>query len=55
MNVKIVSQVESKSLKNDLPELKVGDTVRLGLKVTDRKVERVQNFEGILILELERH
>jgi large subunit ribosomal protein L19 len=49
MNVKVVSKIEEPKLKTDLPELKVGDTVRLGLKVVDKKVERVQNFEGILI------
>lgn len=49
MNVKIISQVEEKSLKADLPELRIGDTVRLGFKVIDRKDVRIQNFEGILI------
>ncbi len=49
MNVKVISQVEEKSLKSDLPALKVGDTVRLGLKVVDKKEVRIQNFEGILI------
>ncbi len=49
MNVKIVSQVEAKSLKNEIPELRVGDTVKLGFKVIDRKDVRIQNFEGIII------
>ena len=50
MNVKIVSQVEEKSLKTELPAFNVGDTLRLGLKVSDKKEgERIQNFEGILI------
>jgi len=52
MNVKIISQVEEKSLKQDIPEFKVGDTLKLGLKVTDKKEgERIQFFEGILIRE----
>lgn len=49
MNVKVISQVEEASLKTDLPELKIGDTIRLGLKVVDKKDTRIQNFEGILI------
>lgn len=50
MNVKVISKVEEPKLKKDLPNFKVGDTLRLGLKVTDRKNEqRIQYFEGILI------
>lgn len=50
MNVKIVSQVEEKKLKQDIPEFQVGDTLRIGLKVSDKKdTERTQFFEGILI------
>lgn len=49
MNVKVVSQVEEKSLKTELPSFKVGDTLRLGLKVIDKKEQRIQFFEGILI------
>lgn len=49
MNVKVISKVEESGLKSELPELRIGDTIKLGLKVIDKKVERVQNFEGILI------
>lgn len=50
MNVKVISKVEEPKLKKDIPDFKVGDTLRLGLKVTDRKnEERIQYFEGILI------
>jgi large subunit ribosomal protein L19 len=50
MNVKIISKVEESKLKTDLPEIQIGDTLRLGLKVSDKKEgERIQNFDGILI------
>lgn len=49
MNVKVISKVEESGLKSELPALRIGDTIKLGLKVVDKKVERVQNFEGILI------
>ncbi len=50
MNVKVISQVEQKYIKKDIPAFKVGDTVRLGLKVADAKAgERIQYFEGIVI------
>jgi large subunit ribosomal protein L19 len=52
MNTKIVAQVEDAKLKTDLPEFRVGDTLKLGLKVEDAKQgQRVQFFEGILIRE----
>lgn len=50
MNTKIVAQVEEAHVKTDLPEFRVGDTLKLGLKVVDTKEgERIQNFEGVLI------
>lgn len=52
MNVKIISKIEEPYLKKDIPEFKVGDTLRVGLKVVGRKnEERIQYFEGILIRE----
>ena len=50
MNTKIVAKVEEAQLKIDVPEFRVGDTLKLGLKVEDAKQgERIQFFEGILI------
>jgi large subunit ribosomal protein L19 len=52
MNTKIVGQVEEKQLKQDMPSFRVGDTLKLGLKVADTKEgTRTQFFEGILIRE----
>lgn len=50
MNTKLVAQVEDAQLKKEVPNMKVGDSVRLGLKVVDTKEgERIQFFEGVLI------
>ena len=52
MNTKVIGQVEESRLKTDLPTFRVGDTLRLGLRVSDTKeAERTQYFEGILIRE----
>ena len=52
MNTKVIGQVEESRLKTDLPTFRVGDTLRLGLRVSDTKEgERTQYFEGILIRE----
>lgn len=55
MNAKLLETVEDKYLNKDHKELnlKIGSTVKLGLKVVegskDKNKERIQYFEGILI------
>jgi large subunit ribosomal protein L19 len=52
MNTKLLAQVEESGLKKEVPAFRVGDTLRLGIKVKDTKEgERIQYFEGILIRE----
>ena len=48
MNVTL-KKVESKYLKEDLPNLEIGDFVKLGLKIIEGKKERIQNFQGIVL------
>lgn len=45
----IIRELEKEQLRTDLPELKVGDTVRVFVKVIEGTRERLQNFEGIVI------
>ena len=44
-----ILQVENKFLKSDLPILKIGDKVRVGLKIIEGNKERVQYYVGIII------
>lgn len=48
MDPKIVAKIEESQLKKR-PEVKVGDTVKLSLKIKDGDKERTQVFEGIVI------
>lgn len=41
--------VESEQLRQDLPEIKSGDTVRLQVKVVEGNRERLQPFEGVVM------
>ena len=41
--------VESKQLKDDIPEFKAGDTVRVHFRIIEGANERVQVFEGLCI------
>ncbi len=45
----IIKDVEEKFLREDLPEIHPGDTVRVYFKVREGGKERVQPFEGIVI------
>ncbi len=45
----IVSDVENKFMKKDIPAFNVGDTVRLFSKIIEGDKERLQAFEGTVI------
>ena len=44
-----VLNVENQFLKKDLPILKIGDTVKVGVKIIEGNKERVQFYEGTII------
>jgi len=41
--------VEREQLRTDLPDFRVGDTVRVYVKIIEGEKERVQLFEGVVI------
>ena len=41
--------IESQSMKSELPELNIGDTVRVSVKIKEGEKERIQMFEGTVI------
>ena len=45
----LVKALSDQYLKPELPEINVGDTVRVSLKVKEGNRERIQVFEGIVI------
>lgn len=45
----LVDKVSAKQLRSDIPEFRVGDTVRVDVKIIEGKKERIQAFEGIVI------
>ncbi|PSP17553.1 MAG: 50S ribosomal protein L19 [Cyanobacteria bacterium QS_8_64_29] len=45
----ILRSIEAEQLKTDLPDLQVGDTVRVGVRISEGGKERVQPFEGTVI------
>lgn len=45
----VIDDIEAPYIRSDLPELRVGDTVRVHTKIKEGTRERVQIFEGIII------
>lgn len=45
----IIKDITESQIRTDLPELKIGDTVKVYFKVREGTRERVQMFEGTII------
>ncbi len=48
----VIAKIEQSQLRSDLPEFRVGDTVRVHYKIVEGEKERVQVFQGVV---LKRH
>jgi large subunit ribosomal protein L19 len=49
MSQSSVEYVEAQYMKKKLPQFKVGDTVRVSLRVVEGEKERIQVVEGVVI------
>ncbi len=45
----IINAIEAEYLKTDLPTIHVGDTVKIGVRISEGGKERVQPYEGTVI------
>ena len=45
----IIKSIEHEQMKNKVPELRVGNTVKVHVRVKEGNRERIQVFEGIII------
>jgi large subunit ribosomal protein L19 len=45
----ILDSVDAKSLKSDIPEFRVGDTVKVHVNIIEGNRSRVQVFQGVVI------
>jgi len=44
-----IAEIESKLLRTDLPDFRVGDTVRVHYRIVEGDKERTQVFQGVVI------
>ena len=49
MSQQILDEIEGRQFKENLPEFRAGDTLRVGVRVVEGSRERVQEFEGVVI------
>ncbi len=45
----IIADITKEQLRNDIPEFRAGDTVRLHVRIIEGSRERIQLFEGVVI------
>ena len=48
-SINLLEDFEKSQLKKELPDIYVGDTVKVGVKITEGNKERVQPYEGVVI------
>ncbi|MCY9806876.1 50S ribosomal protein L19 [Lentilactobacillus senioris] len=46
---KLIDQINQAQIRNDIPEFRAGDTVKVYVKVVEGTRERIQLFEGVVI------
>lgn len=47
----VIDKITAKQLNPNVPEFRVGDTVRVDVKIIEGNKERIQAFEGTIIKE----
>ena len=45
----VIDKINDKQINKNIPKFRVGDTVRVDVKIIEGKRERIQAFEGIVI------
>ena len=45
----IIDKINSKQINHNIPEFRVGDTVRVDVKIIEGKRERIQAYEGLVV------
>jgi len=49
MSINIIEQIEREQMRFDMPDFRVGDTVRVHIRIVEGNKERIQIFEGAVM------
>ena len=55
LNQNIIQKIEQQYLKNDVPYITIGDSIRMGLLIQEGNKERIQYAEGVVIAKHNAH
>ncbi len=47
--LEVIREIEKESMKKELPEFNVGDTVKVDVRIKEGNKERIQVFEGTVL------
>ena len=45
----LIEKITAKQIRTDIPEFRVGDTIKVNVKIVEGKRERIQAFEGLVM------
>ena len=45
----IIDQIEKENMKESIPEINIGDTVKVSVKIKEGDKSRIQAYEGVVI------
>ena len=49
MNMKLIEEVTKNQIRTDIPEIRIGDTVKVGVNINEGNKTRVQDYQGTVI------
>jgi large subunit ribosomal protein L19 len=49
MSIGIIASLERDTMRMDLPDFRIGDTIKVHVKIREGDKERIQVFEGVVI------
>ena len=49
MKVDLIKTLDAQNVKSEMPVIRIGDTVRVHIKIKEGSKERIQIFEGVVI------
>ena len=50
MDLSLVDKITKNQLRNDIPEFKSGDTVKVHVRIKEGNKTRIQIFEGVVLM-----
>nr|YP_009314808.1 Ribosomal protein L19 [Neoizziella asiatica]SCW23263.1 Ribosomal protein L19 [Neoizziella asiatica] len=54
-NPNIIQEIEKNYIKNNIPDIAIGDSIRMGLLIQEGNKERIQYAEGVVIAKHNAH